>query len=153
MAYAQMRTPFCDSESRRGALESSRTRAKEIKNNRAFWARLSFYLAQEEGFEPPCLLGKRFSRPPRYDRFDNPPRLFQSVELKIRPWKKERTTGENKQKYSVVKVQKSLINQGFSGISVPITSTNFKTGSFRSRGFTVHPSASQILLLKRAKKC
>ncbi|MBO5240909.1 MAG: hypothetical protein J6B56_05795, partial [Clostridia bacterium] len=59
----------------------------------------------------------------------NPPRLFQSVELKIRPWKKERTTGENKQKYSVVKVQKSLINQGFSGINVPITSTNFKTAA------------------------
>ena len=34
---------------------------KKQKNNRAFWARLSFYLAQEEGFEPPCLLGKRFS--------------------------------------------------------------------------------------------
>ena len=72
---------------------------------------------------------RKFSRPPRYDRFDNPPRLFQSVELKIRPRKKERTTGENKQKYSVVKVQKSLINQGFSGINVPITSTNFKTAS------------------------
>ena len=83
-------------------------------------------MAERKGFEPLCLVGKRFSRPPRYDHFDNPPRLFQSVELKIRPWKKERTTGENKQKYSVVKVQKSLINQGFSGINVPITSTNFK---------------------------
>ena len=31
-----------------------------------------FFLAQEEGFEPPCLLGKRFSRPPRCDRFDIP---------------------------------------------------------------------------------
>ena len=31
-----------------------------------------FLLAQEEGFEPPCLLGKRFSRPPRCDRFDIP---------------------------------------------------------------------------------
>ena len=30
------------------------------------------FLAQEEGFEPPCLLGKRFSRPPRCDRFDIP---------------------------------------------------------------------------------
>ena len=29
-------------------------------------------MAQEEGFEPPCLLGKRFSRPPRCDRFDIP---------------------------------------------------------------------------------
>ena len=29
-------------------------------------------VAQEEGFEPPCLLGKRFSRPPRCDRFDIP---------------------------------------------------------------------------------
>ena len=30
------------------------------------------FMAQEEGFEPPCLLGKRFSRPPRCDRFDIP---------------------------------------------------------------------------------
>ena len=34
--------------------------------------RITFLLAQEEGFEPPCLLGKRFSRPPRCDRFDIP---------------------------------------------------------------------------------
>ena len=33
-------------------------------------------LAQEEGFEPPCLLGKRFSRPPRYDHFDIPAYLI-----------------------------------------------------------------------------
>ena len=33
---------------------------------------LHLFLAEEEGFEPPCLLGKRFSRPPRYDRFDIP---------------------------------------------------------------------------------
>ena len=25
------------------------------------------------GFEPMCLVGKRFSRPPRYDRFDTSP--------------------------------------------------------------------------------
>ena len=28
------------------------------------------------GFEPMCLLGKRFSRPPRYDRFDTSPYLI-----------------------------------------------------------------------------
>ena len=28
------------------------------------------------GFEPMCLLGKRFSRPPRYDRFDTSPCLI-----------------------------------------------------------------------------
>ena len=31
-----------------------------------------FLLAQAEGFEPPCRLGKRFSRPPRCDHFDKP---------------------------------------------------------------------------------
>ena len=30
-------------------------------------------MAEGVGFEPTCLRGKRFSRPPRYDRFDNPP--------------------------------------------------------------------------------
>ena len=30
-------------------------------------------LAERMGFEPMCLLGKRFSRPPRYDRFDTSP--------------------------------------------------------------------------------
>ena len=34
------------------------------------------FVAEDEGFEPPCLLGKRFSRPPRCDRFDNPPHTF-----------------------------------------------------------------------------
>ena len=29
-------------------------------------------MAQAEGFEPPCRLGKRFSRPPRCDHFDKP---------------------------------------------------------------------------------
>ena len=40
------------------------------------------------------------------------------------------------------------------GIRTPVAFglTVFKTGSFRSRGFTVHPSASLILLLKRTKK-
>ena len=31
-----------------------------------------FYLAESVGFEPTWLLAKRFSRPPRYDRFDIP---------------------------------------------------------------------------------
>ena len=31
------------------------------------------FLAEAEGFEPPWVLPKRFSRPPRYDRFDKPP--------------------------------------------------------------------------------
>ena len=53
---------------RRGALGTSRSYAKQ-KSHRYGW---DFCLAQEEGFEPPCLLGKRFSRPPRYDRFDIP---------------------------------------------------------------------------------
>ena len=36
-----------------------------------------YLLAEEKGFEPLCLLGKRFSRPPRYDHFDTPPyRVF-----------------------------------------------------------------------------
>ena len=30
------------------------------------------FMAQAEGFEPPCRLGKRFSRPPRCDHFDKP---------------------------------------------------------------------------------
>ena len=30
-------------------------------------------VAERMGFEPMCLLGKRFSRPPRYDRFDTSP--------------------------------------------------------------------------------
>ena len=54
---------------------------KKQKNNRAFWARLSFYLAQAEGFEPPCRLGKRFSRPPRCDHFDKP-----AYEILLNTW-------------------------------------------------------------------
>ena len=30
-------------------------------------------MAERKGFEPLCLLGKRFSRPPRYDHFDTSP--------------------------------------------------------------------------------
>ena len=33
-------------------------------------------MAERMGFEPMCLLGKRFSRPPRYDRFDTSPCLI-----------------------------------------------------------------------------
>ena len=65
---AQMRTPFCDSESHRGAFESLWLWQK-IKDTHK---ECPYFLAQEEGFEPPCLLGKRFSRPPRCDRFDIP---------------------------------------------------------------------------------
>ena len=32
-----------------------------------------FLLAEAKGFEPLRLLGKRFSRPPRYDHFDKLP--------------------------------------------------------------------------------
>ena len=31
------------------------------------------FMAERMGFEPMCLLGKRFSRPPRYDHFDTSP--------------------------------------------------------------------------------
>ena len=37
--------------------------------------RRSMFMAEPVGFEPTCLLGKRFSRPPRYDRFDTAPLL------------------------------------------------------------------------------
>ena len=39
------------------------------------WLRLylNIKMAERKGFEPLCLLGKRFSRPPRYDRFDTSP--------------------------------------------------------------------------------
>ena len=42
-------------ESQRGVRIHSYQCQRNKKNNRAFWARLSFYLAQEEGFEPPWL--------------------------------------------------------------------------------------------------
>ena len=34
---------------------------------------LAFLMAERMGFEPMWLLAKRFSRPPRYDRFDTSP--------------------------------------------------------------------------------
>ena len=34
---------------------------------------LPLYVAERMGFEPMWLLAKRFSRPPRYDRFDTSP--------------------------------------------------------------------------------
>ena len=43
-----------------------------VAKNKGHPQGVSLFLAQEEGFEPPCLLGKRFSRPPRCDRFDIP---------------------------------------------------------------------------------
>ena len=58
-----MRTPFCECKTRRGGVRILSYRSqRNKKTTELFWARLSFYLAQEEGFEPPCLLGKRFSR-------------------------------------------------------------------------------------------
>ena len=39
------------------------------------------FLAQAEGFEPPCRLGKRFSRPPRCDHFDKP-----AYEILLNTW-------------------------------------------------------------------
>ena len=41
------------------------------KNKAPGW--VPCFLAEEKGFEPLCLLGKRFSRPPRYDHFDTSP--------------------------------------------------------------------------------
>ena len=40
------------------------------------------FLAQAEGFEPPCRLGKRFSRPPRCDHFDKPAYFLKVKRLK-----------------------------------------------------------------------
>ena len=39
------------------------------------------FMAQAEGFEPPCRLGKRFSRPPRCDHFDKP-----AYEILLNTW-------------------------------------------------------------------
>ena len=41
-----------------------------------------FRVAEPVGFEPTCLLGKRFSRPPRYDRFDTAPYIYSVFILK-----------------------------------------------------------------------
>ena len=58
--------------------ESPINKKKRNTNNKCLY--FSF-LAEAEGFEPPWVLPKRFSRPPRYDRFDKPPfiRLFFSA--------------------------------------------------------------------------
>ena len=45
---------------------------RQSKTNRQKFA-CSFCLAEAKGFEPLRLLGKRFSRPPRYDHFDKLP--------------------------------------------------------------------------------
>ena len=39
----------------------------------------SFFMAERMGFEPMWLLAKRFSRPPRYDRFDTSPYLLKYI--------------------------------------------------------------------------
>ena len=43
----------------------------------------SFLLAERMGFEPMWLLAKRFSRPPRYDRFDTSPYLLEYIIIRI----------------------------------------------------------------------
>ena len=43
-------------------------------------------MAEPQGFEPWCLLGKRFSRPPRYDHFDTAPRFV--IQLSSAPEQK-----------------------------------------------------------------
>ena len=53
MAYAQMRTPFCDSESHRGALESSRTGAKEIKKQPSFLGSVVLFFGAGWGIRTP----------------------------------------------------------------------------------------------------
>ena len=68
MAYAQMRTPLLASSLGERIREPLTVAIKIGLPTRS----RPFLLAQEEGFEPPCLLGKRFSRPPRCDRFDIP---------------------------------------------------------------------------------
>ena len=49
------------------------TRNSFYANKKEPRVRTRFPLAEVKGFEPLCLLGKRFSRPPRYDRFDKLP--------------------------------------------------------------------------------
>ena len=67
---------FCRLQSGKAIRQRSLNAKKQDKRGRkkdgGRSGRRPFYLAQEEGFEPPCLLGKRFSRPPRCDRFDIP---------------------------------------------------------------------------------
>ena len=49
--------------------------ARRIKLKKSFCKKQKDFLAERKGFEPLCLLGKRFSRPPRYDHFDTSPCL------------------------------------------------------------------------------
>ena len=58
MAYAQMRTPFCDSESRRGALESSRTGAKETKKQPSFLGSVVLLFGAGRGIRTPVPFGQ-----------------------------------------------------------------------------------------------
>ncbi len=44
---------------------------------------LAFFMAERMGFEPMWLLAKRFSRPPRYDRFDTSPYLLEYIIIRI----------------------------------------------------------------------
>ena len=68
------RPPFFE----KGALSAKLIRYENTK--RSLEAPL---LAQGEGFEPSWLLAKRFSRPPRYDRFDTPANIYASLSLRI----------------------------------------------------------------------
>jgi len=58
MAYAQMRTPFCDSESHRGALESSRTSDKEIKKQPSFLGSVVLLFGAGRGIRTPVPFGQ-----------------------------------------------------------------------------------------------
>ncbi len=65
---AQMRTPFRSAMLAEGCFQPLSLCKKQNTTHSGD----VLFLAQEEGFEPPWLLAKRFSRPPRYDRFDIP---------------------------------------------------------------------------------
>ena len=56
-------------------LAEKSVRSSSSANIKGTLYRAPFILAEEKGFEPLCLLGKRFSRPPRYDHFDIPPNV------------------------------------------------------------------------------
>ena len=49
---------------------------QNIKEKRHIQTNVPF-MAERMGFEPMWLLAKRFSRPPRYDRFDTSPYLLE----------------------------------------------------------------------------
>ena len=58
MAYAQMRTPFCDSASHRGRFKSSRTSAKEIKKQPSFLGSVVLLFGAGRGIRTPVPFGQ-----------------------------------------------------------------------------------------------